>query len=68
MDITAIGEILIDLTQNGCNAFGIPEYTANPGGAPANLAVAAAKMGAKTAFIGMICTPNTGHPVLGVFS
>lgn len=60
MDITAIGEILIDLTQNGCNAFGIPEYTANPGGAPANLAVAAAKMGAKTAFIGKVGDDSFG--------
>lgn len=51
-DITAVGEILIDLTQNGTNEFGIPEYAANPGGAPANLAVAASRLGARTCFIG----------------
>lgn len=52
MDITAIGEILIDLTQTGVSENGIPTYTAFPGGAPANVAVAAAKLGAQTAFIG----------------
>ena len=52
IDITAVGEILIDLTQTGVSDNGIPVYTAFPGGAPANVAVAAAKLGAKTAFIG----------------
>ena len=53
-DITAIGEALIDLTQTGLSASGVAEYAANPGGAPANLAVAAAKLGASTAFIGRV--------------
>lgn len=52
IDITAVGEILIDLTQTGVSDNGIPVYTAFPGGAPANVAVAAAKLGAQTAFIG----------------
>lgn len=51
-DITALGEILIDLTQTGVNEAGVPVFAANPGGAPANLAVAAAKLGASAAFIG----------------
>ena len=50
-DITTVGEILIDLTQTEISDNGIPIYTANPGGAPANFAVAATKIGAKTAFI-----------------
>ena len=33
MDILSIGEILIDLTQTGVNAEGVPLYAANPGGA-----------------------------------
>ena len=41
MDILTIGEVLIDLTQTGKDARGIPQFAANPGGAPANLAVAA---------------------------
>jgi len=51
-DIITIGEILIDLTQTGTNGQGVPLFAANPGGAPANVAVAAARLGASTAFIG----------------
>ena len=54
MDILTIGEVLIDLTQIGKDERGIPQFAANPGGAPANLAVAASKLGAKTAFIGKV--------------
>lgn len=59
-DITAVGEILVDLTQSGTNDLGIPVFTANPGGAPANLAVAAARLGAKSAFIGKVGTDSFG--------
>ena len=59
-DITAVGEILIDLTQSGINELGIPVFAANPGGAPANLAVAAARLGASTAFIGKVGTDSYG--------
>ena len=52
-DITAIGEILIDLTQTGVNEARVPVLAANPGGAPANVAVAAARLGAEAAFIGI---------------
>ena len=54
MDILTIGEVLIDLTQTGKDARGIPQFAANPGGAPANLAVAASRLGAQTAFIGRV--------------
>ena len=53
-DITTIGEILIDLTQTGVNEVGVPTFAANPGGAPANAAVAASRLGARTAFIGKV--------------
>ena len=59
-DITAIGEILIDLTQSGRTEQGIPKFDANPGGAPANLAVAAAKLGADSAFIGRVGNDSFG--------
>ncbi len=59
-DITAIGEILIDLTQSGHTEQGIPRFDANPGGAPANLSVAAARLGAKTAFIGRVGRDSFG--------
>ncbi|MEY8385745.1 carbohydrate kinase [Oscillospiraceae bacterium 38-13] len=54
MDVTAIGEILIDLTQTGVNSAGVPQFSANPGGAPANAAVAASRLGARTAFWGKV--------------
>ena len=59
-DITAIGEILIDLTQTGVNEVGVPVLAANPGGAPANVAVAAARLGAGAAFIGKVGADGLG--------
>ena len=59
-DITAIGEVLIDLTQSCVTEQGIPRFDANPGGAPANLAVAASRLGAKAAFIGRVGTDSFG--------
>lgn len=53
-DITTIGEILIDLTQTGVNENGVGVFAANPGGAPANVAVAAARLGASTAYLGKV--------------
>ena len=51
-DITTFGEILIDFTWQGINKEGQTLFAQNPGGAPANVAVAAAKLGSHTAFIG----------------
>lgn len=51
-DITTFGEILIDFTSQGKNEDGQMLYARNPGGAPANVAVAAGRLGAHTAFIG----------------
>ena len=53
MDIIALGELLVDLTQNGTDR-GARQFAAFPGGAPANLAAAAARLGAKTGFIGKV--------------
>ena len=61
MTITTIGEILIDLTQTHIDDNGIPHFAANPGGAPANVAVAAKKLGTETAFVGCVGNDLYGH-------
>ena len=62
MKITTIGEILIDMTEIGRDKNGIPRFQANPGGAPANVAVAAAKLSCRTGFIGSV-----GEDAFGAF-
>ena len=51
-DITTFGEILIDFTWQGTGGDGQALFAQNPGGAPANVAVAASRLGARTAFLG----------------
>lgn len=51
-DITALGEILIDFTSQGVNGQGQRLFAQNAGGAPANVAVAVARLGGNSAFIG----------------
>ncbi len=53
-DITALGELLIDFTENGTSAQGNPLLEANPGGAPCNVLAMLGRLGHKTAFIGKI--------------
>lgn len=60
IQVVTIGEALIDLTQTGTDSRGIPGYVANPGGAPANVAVAAARLGARAAFIGCVGKDSFG--------
>lgn len=53
-DITVFGEILIDFTLQGVNEDKQKLFAQNPGGAPANVAVAATRLGAYTAFLGKV--------------
>ena len=53
-DVVALGELLIDFTQNGLSAQGNPLFEANPGGAPCNVLAMLQKLGRKTAFIGKV--------------
>ena len=53
-DVTALGELLIDFTENGKSSQGNPLFEANPGGEPCNVLAMLAKLGHKTAFIGKV--------------
>lgn len=53
-DVTALGELLIDFTENGLSNQGNYLLEANPGGAPCNVLAMLAKLGKKTAFIGKV--------------
>ena len=54
IDVTALGELLIDFTQNGLSEQGNNLFEANPGGAPCNVLAMLNKAGKKTAFIGKV--------------
>lgn len=53
-DVAALGELLIDFTENGTSGQGNPIYEANPGGAPCNVLSMLKKLGHNVAFIGKV--------------
>ena len=53
-DVTALGELLIDFTENGKSNQGNSLFEANPGGAPCNVLAMLTKLGHETAFIGKV--------------
>ena len=53
-DVTALGELLIDFTENGISEQGNPILEANPGGAPCNVLAMLTKLGNQTLFIGKV--------------
>ena len=53
-DVVALGELLIDFTENGLSPQGNPMLEANPGGAPCNVLAMLTRLGKKTAFIGKV--------------
>ena len=54
LDVTALGELLIDFTGNGESGQGNPLFEANPGGAPCNVLSMLTRLGKKTAFLGKV--------------
>jgi fructokinase len=56
MDLICLGELLVDMApaELGRSLADVSAFFPKPGGAPANVAVAAARIGAKTAFIGKV--------------
>lgn len=53
-DVVALGELLIDFTENGVTEQGNPLLEANPGGAPCNVLAMLNNLGHRTAFIGKV--------------
>lgn len=53
-DVIALGELLIDFTENGLSEQGNPLLEANPGGAPCNVLAMLQKLGKRTAFVGKV--------------
>ena len=60
-DVTALGELLIDFTENGTSSQGNPILEANPGGAPCNVLAMLNQLGKKTAFIGKVGRDSFGQ-------
>lgn len=59
-DVVALGELLIDFTENGLSGQGNPLFEANPGGAPCNVLAMLAKLGHQVGFIGKVGTDMFG--------
>ncbi len=60
-DVTALGELLVDFTQNGRSSQGNGLFEANPGGAPCNVLAMLRKLGRSCAFVGKVGTDMFGH-------
>lgn len=65
-DVVALGELLIDFTDNGVSAQGNTIFEANPGGAPCNVLAMLQKLGHSTAFIGKVGKDIFGAKLKGV--
>ena len=59
-DVVALGELLVDFTQNGLSEQGNTLFEANPGGAPANVLAMLRKLGKSCAFIGKVGKDSFG--------
>ncbi|MBO5496996.1 MAG: carbohydrate kinase [Oscillospiraceae bacterium] len=60
IDVLALGELLVDFTQNGRSEQGNPLFEANPGGAPANVLAMLRKLGKTCAFTGKVGRDSFG--------
>ena len=70
LDIITLGEALIDLpaTQSGVSLVDAPGFAKVPAGAPANVAVAAAKLGLQTAFLSKVGDDPFGECIIRTFA
>lgn len=60
-DVVALGELLIDFTENGLSGQGNTLFEANPGGAPCNVLAMLKKLARSCAFIGKVGEDMFGH-------
>lgn len=60
-DVAALGELLIDFTENGLSGQGNTLFEANPGGAPCNVLAMLKKLGRSCAFVGKVGEDMFGH-------
>ena len=65
-DVVALGELLIDFTDNGLSTQGNPVFEANPGGAPCNVLAMLRKLGKCCAFVGKVGDDIFGRQLRGV--
>lgn len=68
MDIVCLGELLVDMfpSEVGRTLTEVSAFRPKPGGAPANVAVAAVRLGAQSAFIGKVGDEAFGHHLADV--
>ena len=67
-DVVALGELLVDFTENGLSSQGNPLFEGNPGGAPCNVLSMLQKLGKQTAFIGKVGRDSFGEMLRDVVS
>lgn len=60
-DVVALGELLIDFTENGTSAQGNTLFEANPGGAPCNVLAMLRSYGHNVSFIGKVGRDHFGN-------
>ncbi len=65
-DVVALGELLIDFTDNGLSGQGNPVFEANPGGAPCNVLAMLCKLGKNVAFVGKVGADGFGKQLADV--
>ncbi len=70
MGVVSFGELLIDFVarETGVTVGEASGFDKKPGGAPANVAVAVAKLGQRSAFLGQVGNDPFGHYLDGVLS
>jgi fructokinase len=63
MDVVCLGELLVDMfpAEVGRSLVEVSAFRPKPGGAPANVSVAAARLGVKSAFIGKVGDDAFGY-------